>query len=100
MNSAASLSRLPSSTCKVLVAEDEVVVRLMLADEAIERNGRRQWSGAADASLAQFYGIAFTARCNLHDAPGHQLDGGVSAVYEAQFCTLVLFEIELIAVEH
>jgi len=52
MNSAASPSRLPSSTCKVLVAEDEVVVRLMLADE-LRRSGLQVFEAAnADEAIS------------------------------------------------
>jgi CheY-like chemotaxis protein len=50
MNSAASPSRSTASTCKVLVAEDEVLMRLALADEL--RQSGFQVFEASDAEEA------------------------------------------------
>jgi CheY-like chemotaxis protein len=50
MHSAASPSRLPPSTCKVLLVEDEVVVRVMLADE-LRQSGLQVFEAAADEAI-------------------------------------------------
>ena len=50
MHSTASPSRLPPSTCKVLLVEDEVVVRVMLADE-LRQSGLQVFEAAADEAI-------------------------------------------------